>query len=64
MQFNVHIALQGPRRTIQKRCLVITKAIQRVNTQFSYALSRLMTHHHVNIKSNDSTLHAMTQPYK
>jgi len=27
MQFNVHVALQGPRRTIQKRCLAITKAI-------------------------------------
>ena len=55
MQFNVQ------EERFKKRCLVIAKAIQHVNTQFNYALSRLMTHHHVNIKGNDSTRQAMTQ---
>ena len=56
LHFNIH------KERFKERCLAITKAIQCVNTQFNYALSRLMTHHHVNIKRNDSIWHAMTQP--
>jgi len=43
---------------------ICSKHHQCVPNKFNLTLSRLMTHNHVNIKSNDLTRHAMTQPDK
>jgi len=63
---SIHVAIQCPRRSIQKWCQAITKAMQRFANAFkvSSMCSKkirlwLMTHHYVNIRRHDSSRQAV-----
>jgi len=63
---SIHVAIQRPRRSIQKWCPAITMAIQRFTNTVKVSLMCsqqiqlwLMTHPYVNIKRHDSSRQAV-----